>query len=148
MSTPAVALQGAPSLALAAVDAVLGAVATLEADGDIMSLVEIQATTNAALSEVKAVMALLENYTVAPAYALGAALIAAGAALSRYAEALAETKPPLITEVLKSDWSLLELAHALYGDSTRAGELLLLNVDVIDDPLLILSGTELRRYAV
>lgn len=148
MSTAASALQKAPGLALAAVAVVLDAVATLEADGDIMSLVEIQATTNAALTEVKAVMVLLENYTVAPAYNLGAALVAAGAALSRYAEALAETKPPLITELLESDWSLLELAHARYGDSTRAGELLLLNVDVIDDPLLIPSGTELRRYAV
>lgn len=59
---------------------------------------------------------------------------------------LIEQRPPLITTQITTPCTLHWLAHQLYGDYTRANEILRLNPK-LSNPALLLTGMELNVYA-
>ncbi len=117
----------------------------LETNADQLSVADVQSRVNSVLSELNGVSNMIDNYTALPTYTLGANVNALAAALGRLGSSIIEAKPPLITDTVAADAPLLTLAHAWYGDSSRAAELAQLNP--IADPLLVPLGTTLRRYA-
>jgi prophage DNA circulation protein len=118
----------------------------LEADGDTMSALEIQARTNTALTALDEQVRAVADYTTTAAHDLGRSLLSAASALGELATVYVSQKPPLVVSVVKADISLLSWCHAVYGDSSRVDEVLALNS--FADPLLIPAGTEIRHYAV
>jgi prophage DNA circulation protein len=66
--------------------------------------------------------------------------------VTELADAVATGLPVLTTYTVEADTTLLAWAHATYGDSSRADEVLALN-PWISDPLLLLAGSEVRAYA-
>lgn len=117
----------------------------LEADGDILSSVAIQAQINGSLSGIDAVLVQIADYTFAEAEELAAALLATAAALRETGAIILNTKPPIVERTVEADICLLALVHAIHGDSSRVDELLTLNS--FADPLLVLAGTKVRHYA-
>jgi prophage DNA circulation protein len=129
-----------------AVNAAQGIADTLEADGDQMSALDVQAQTNATLATVELAVATGSDYDSTEAYDLGAAVLAMAAAISDLANELIEAKPPLQEFTIGADTNLLSLVHALYGSSERADEVLQLNN--IPDPSLVPAGFRLQAYAI
>lgn len=130
---------------IAAANAAASVADTLEADGDTMSALEIQALSNQALSALDVQVKALADYETEAAYELSRQLLNTAAALGELAKLFISQKPPLMVYVVDADISLLAWVHARYQDSSRAAEVLALNV--IPDPLLIPAGTSLRAYA-
>jgi prophage DNA circulation protein len=118
----------------------------LEADGDTMSALEIQADANQALSDVDEQIKAVADYETTAAHDLGRSLLNAAGRLGDLAEIYISQKPPLTLVTVEADISLLAWVHARYQDSSRVNEILALNS--IPDPLLIPAGTQLRAYAV
>ena len=118
---------------------------TLEQDGDAMTSASIQSLVNSTLAGIDAAVLALGDYTTEQASDLETSLLAMAASLDELALALLSLKPPLITVMVEATIPLLAYAHAVYGDSSRAEELLLLND--LDDPLVIPVGTLMRQYA-
>lgn len=67
------------------------------------------------------------------------------AAVQEAAAAVLEARPPLVSHTVAGRTCPRLLAHQLYGDHTRAGELVRLNT--MADPNFIAQGTVLRVYA-
>lgn len=118
---------------------------SLEADGDTMIAPEIQQQANATLATIDIAVTTGSDYDSTEAYDLGAAVLAMATAVSGLAGDLIEAKPPLQIFVVRADTNILSFAHDLYGDSSRADEVLGLNS--IPDPSLILAGTKVQAYA-
>lgn len=57
-----------------------------------------------------------------------------------------ETRPPIMTTIIHQPSTLHILAHELYGDFSRAGEILRLNPN-LENPALLRTGQELVVYA-
>jgi prophage DNA circulation protein len=111
---------------------------SLEDTGDQMSAPDVQAQANASLALVDAAVASNADYDTTESYDLGAALLAMAAALAAMAQDLIEAKPPLQRFPVVADTDILRFAHDLYGDSSRADEVLGLNS--IPDPMDIPVG--------
>lgn len=111
---------------------------TFEADEDNLSALDIQKQANAALATIELAVEAGSDYDTAEAYDLGAAVLAMSTAVSSMAQDLIEAKPPLNSYPIVADTNLLAFAHDLYGDSSRADEVLALNN--IPDPSLIPAG--------
>lgn len=73
-------------------------------------------------------------------------LKATAAAVQEAALALIRLRPPFVTHVVASRMNMHLLAHSLYGDYTRAGELLRLN-PAVRSPNTLASGQEVQGYA-
>lgn len=144
-STAYVTAYNTAQACVAAANAVSSVADTLEADGDTLSALAIQATTNQALTAVDTQVKALADYTTTAAYDLSRSLLASAATLGELAELFINAKPPLTTFTVEADISLLAWVHSKYGDSSRVNEVLALNT--IPDPLLIPAGTSLRAYA-
>jgi len=142
-STPA--LAAAPALAATAAIASSAAVDRLEVGAADMSAPEIQAAVNGALVRIDEAARAVANYAAPAEYELGVALTALAASLARYGAALIQARPPLVEVEVLADVPLLVWAHARYGSSARAAEVIALNP--IADPLRIPRGTRLRVYA-
>lgn len=119
---------------------------SLEETADTLAVPEVQQQTNAALVSIDSAVVANADYDSTEAYDLGAALLAMAAAASALAQDIIEAKPPLELYSIVADTNLLSLAHDLYGDSSRADELLALNS--IPDPAVIPAGFRLMRYGV
>ncbi len=117
---------------------------SLEADGENLSALEVQAQANAALSTVAVAVDAGADYDTPEAFDLGAAVLVLSAAISDMANELINAKPPLQTFTVGAATNLLSLVHALYGDSERADEVLQLNN--IPDPSLIPAGFQVAAY--
>lgn len=121
----------------------------LEAAGDTLSALEIQATTNTALTALDAQVSAVADYTTEAAHDLGRALLSAASALGELAQLYISQKPPLVVSTVVADISLLAWCHAKgleLGTTVDVADVLALNS--IADPLLILAGSELRHYGV
>lgn len=118
----------------------------LEVDGDSMGAAEIQSLINGVLTRIDEAVRAMADYATEEAYNLSRALLMTAASLDDLGNALLMAKPPLIVEMVAADIPLLIYAHAKYGDSSRADELLALND--FADPLLVPAGMLVRRYAV
>lgn len=129
-----------------AVNAANGIADTFEADADDLSALDIQKQANAALATIELAVEAGADYDTAEAYDLGAAVLAMSTAVSGMAQDLIEAKPPLQIYVVVADTNLLAFAHDLYGDSSRADELLALNS--FPDPSLIPAGFKVQAYGV
>ena len=70
----------------------------------------------------------------------------AAAELLDYGEAAKATRPPLVKYVVKSERPLVLIAHELYADHTREGELHRLNPEIIE-PTFTSAGMVLQTYA-
>lgn len=75
-----------------------------------------------------------------------ATLKKAAAQLQKLTNDAVNKKPPLIQYTVKRATTLRLLAHRLYGDHSRADELLTLNKDLVN-PGLVQAGTRLNIYA-
>jgi len=117
----------------------------LEADGDTLSQSAIQSRVDASLSLAAVALGHCANIATPEARDLNRALVACCARLARLGEAVLAARPPLIEVTLTSDVPLLAFAHARYGDSARAAEILLLNA--IADPVMLRAGQTLVIYA-
>jgi prophage DNA circulation protein len=127
-----------------AINAANGIADELEATGDDLTAPDIQTQANVALSTCDAAVATGADYDSPEAYDLGQALLAMAAAVQGLAQDLIEAKPPLQVYVVPADTNLLAFAHDLYGDSSRADEVLGLNS--IPDPSLIPAGFRMSAY--
>lgn len=116
-----------------------------EATGDDLSALDVQKQGNAALAIIELAVETGSDYDSAEAYDLGAAVLAMSAATAALVQDLIDAKPPLQVYVVVADTNLLAFAHDLYGDSSRADEVLDLNN--IEDPSLIPAGYRLSAYA-
>jgi prophage DNA circulation protein len=128
-----------------AIEAAQGLADTLEETAADLSALEIQKTSDAALSVVNEAVEAGADYDSTEAYDLGAAVLSMSSAMSELAKGLIEVKPPLIPRRVEADTNLLALAHDVYGDSSRADEMLALNN--IPDPSLIPAGFAYVAYA-
>lgn len=117
-----------------------------EATGDELSALDVQAQGNAALAVVNEAVDAGADYDSTEAYDLGAAVLAMAGAVSDMTKDLIDAKPPLQVYIVPADTNLLAFAHDLYGDSSRADEILGLNS--IPDPSLIVAGSRISAYAV
>jgi prophage DNA circulation protein len=117
---------------------------SLEATGDQLSAPAVQQQANAALASIDLAVSSNADYDSIESYDLGAALLAMSAAASGLAQDLIEAKPPLQIFVVRADTNLLALAFDLYGDSSRAEELLALNS--LPDPAFIPVGWKVQAY--
>lgn len=128
----------------AAINAANGIADELEATSDDLSALDIQKQANATLSTIDVAVAAGADYDSTEAYDLGAAVLAMAASVSDLSSDLIEAKPPLQIYVVPADTNLLALAHDLYGDSSRADEVLALNS--FPDPSLIPAGFKVQAY--
>lgn len=119
---------------------------SLEATGDDLSALDVQKQGNDTLATVDVAVAAGADYDSAEAYDLGAAVLAMSSAVAGLVQDLIDAKPPLQVYVIPADTNLLAFAHDLYGDSSRADEVLALNN--IPDPSLIPAGFRMSAYAV
>jgi len=117
---------------------------SLEATGDDLSALDIQKQTNATLATIDAAVSTGANYATTEAYDLGAAVLAMSSSVSTMAQELIEAKPPLQLFTIVADTNLLAFVFDLYGDSSRADEVLALNS--IPDPSLIPAGSKVQAY--
>lgn len=118
---------------------------SLEATGDELSALDVQKQGNDTLATVDVAVAAGADYDSAEAYDLGAAVLAMSSAVAGLVQDLIDAKPPLQVYVIPADTNLLAFAHDLYGDSSRADEVLALNN--IPDPSLIPAGFRMSAYA-
>lgn len=119
---------------------------TFEADEDDLSALDVQKQANATLAVIEAAVEAGADYSTSEAYDLGVAVLALSTAVSAMAQDLIEAKPPLQVYVVVADTNLLAFAHDLYGDSSRAEEILALNS--FPDPSLIPAGFKVQAYGV
>lgn len=117
---------------------------SLETTGDELSAPAVQQQVNATLVTIEVAVAAGADYDSQEAYELGAAVLLMSSSVSVMAQELIEAKPPLQIYTVRADTNLLAFAHDLYGDSSRADEVLALNS--IPDPSMILAGTKLQVY--
>jgi len=91
-----------------------------------------------------AIVVARQNHDDVEAYDLtrSLSLIASGAKL--LAESVLSDKPPLRSHEVVGDLSVAMLAHILYGDFSRADEIL--DMNDVEDPNLIPTGTVLRVF--
>lgn len=132
-----------------AAELVSGTADELEDNGDTKSAIEIQATTNTALTEVDKQVSAVADYTTEAAHDLGRALLSAASALGELAQLYISQKPPLVVSPVVADISLLAWCHAKgieLGTTVDVNDVLALNS--LADPLLIPAGTEIRYYGV
>ena len=122
----------------AATSSVTSVVDSLESTADQLGVPDIQGQTNASLTTVDAAVASNADYDSPESFDLGAALLAMAAALSAMAADLIEARPPLQNFPVLADTDILRFTHDLYGDSSRADEVLALNS--IPDPMFIPAG--------
>lgn len=128
----------------AAVNAASDIADQLEATGDDLSALDVQKQANATLATIDVAVAAGADYDSTEAYDLGAAVLAMSSSVSDLSSELIEAKPPLQIYVVPADTNLLALVHDLYGDSSRADEVLALNS--IADPSLIPAGSKVQAY--
>ena len=118
---------------------------SFEATGSDMTALVIAAQSNAVLSKIEDTITQIEDYQTTEAFELGEALLATSRAVTELAQELIEAKPPLSIYVVTADTNLLSFVFDLYGDSSRANEVLALNS--FADPTLIPAGTQVQAYA-
>jgi prophage DNA circulation protein len=128
----------------AAANATASLADSLEQTGDELSSPEVQAQANSVLALIDTAVNTGANYDSIESYDQGAAMLAMSTALSAMAQDLIEAKPPLGLRVVQADTNLLALAHDLYGDSSRADELLTLNA--FPDPSFVPAGFKVLAY--
>lgn len=116
----------------------------LEQTGDQLSAPDVQQQANATLAIIELAVESGSDYDSTEAYDLGAAVLAMSSGVSGLAQDLIDAKPPLGIQVVRADTNLLALAFDLYGDSSRADELLALNS--IPDPAFIPVGFKVLAY--
>lgn len=140
----ALEVQNQPAVlaVMGAVNAFSGIVDSLEATGEDLSNVAIQASANGGLAKADEAIALIADYESTEQYNLSAALLEMSHALADMAQGLVEQRPPLSTFTVSADTNLLQLAHDLGAD---AEELLALNS--FPDPSLIAAGFKVLAYA-
>jgi prophage DNA circulation protein len=126
---------------IGAVNAANGIADELEATGDDLSAIAIQATANGGLSAIDAAVSLISDFATEEQYDLSAALLSMASSMRDLAQNLIEKKPPLAFYKVPADTNLLALAHAISAD---AEELLALNS--FADPSLIPAGTTFIAY--
>ena len=80
------------------------------------------------------------------AYAACEALRAVADAVQTLGAKVLETRPPLVEHVTETEGNAHLLAHKLYGDFTRAAEIVRLNPQV-RNPNFIAKGQVLHVYA-
>jgi prophage DNA circulation protein len=125
-----------------AVNAAVSLADSLEATGDDLSALSVQASSNGVLALVEASAAVIADYDSSEEFDLGNALILMGSAVKDLGQDLVEARPPLSAQKVLADTNLLSLAHDLGED---AEELLTLNS--FPDPTDIKAGFEVLRYA-
>lgn len=129
--------------------AVTGAVNTassvadsLEATGDTLPVLDIQATANGALAACDEALVLLADFDSIEGYELSSGVQEMASGVRDLAQELIDQRPPLSVYSVPAATNLLALAHALGAD---AEELLTLNS--FPDPSAIPAGFEVRAYA-
>jgi prophage DNA circulation protein len=137
--------EAAPGAAQDSAGMVVSSADRLELEGDELSVVDIQAEVNGTRSSIDATLSMIADFDTPEAFDLSQSLLFAADALGRFALKLIEAKPPLTVFEVDADINVLALAHALYRDSERVGELLALNN--FDDPLIVPAGARVRGYA-
>jgi prophage DNA circulation protein len=130
----------------AAMNAATSIADSFEATADDLSALDIQKQGNATLATIEEAVVTGSDYDSTEAYDLGAAVLAMAASVAGLTQDLIDAKPPLQVYIIPADTNLLAFAHDLYGDSSRADEILALNS--IPDPSLIPAGFRMSAYAV
>jgi prophage DNA circulation protein len=146
--------RDAPARATAAAQTSTQAATFLEDAGDVLPVVEIESTTNAALTAIDAALAAVSAATTTSEWALAAALRALATAIRVQATAIIEARPPLVDRTVEVAQPLVTWVlgqYARLGTMTavelerRVNEVLDLNN--LADPTLIPAGTRVRCYA-
>jgi prophage DNA circulation protein len=114
---------------------------SLEAQGDQLSAIAVQAESNVGLAKADEAIALLADYSTTEQFDLSAALLQMAHALEALAQDLINQRPPLSTFAVQADTNLLQLAHDTGQDPE---ELLALNS--FPDPSLIPAGSKFVAY--
>lgn len=127
---------------MGAYNAVAGIVEELEATGDDLSNVSVQATANGGLTAIDTAVETLADYDSTEQYDLSAALLSMGNALTEMANGIIEQRPPLSVVEVPATTNLLSLAHALGVDPEE-----LLNLNSFPDPSEIPAGFKVQAYA-
>ncbi len=123
-----------------------GLVLAVEAATPSLSPVQIEAIANTARSALEAAMlAVRAVYPLETARAITEPLKDQALAVQEAARAIIVMRPPLISYSVKAPGNLRLVAHELYGDHTRAPELLRLNN--LRLPNFIQAGDALNAYA-
>ncbi len=143
LEDPSLALQEVPTDALDAALAIRSCADAL--DQSSITVLDVQTQVNGASAKCDAIVQVIANYETPEARDLGYALIGGADALAAMGTSIIEAKPPLQILEVVADTNILALAHGLYGDSSRADELMTLNT--FDDPMAIPRGFRLRHYA-
>lgn len=106
----------------------------------------LAATTRAALqAAIEGMRATADAGNCGDSAAAGAALRALAYQVQQAAAAVIEQRPPVVVRPSPVSGPLRLVAHALYGDHTRAAELLRLNA--AGRRLVVLRGEEIKAYA-